>query len=76
MFTGDVNACVCSLFDSGATDVLVNEAHAWARLLIRQAQAHVHDAEPASEGRLNAALAAENGVPVLMVTGDDRTCAD
>lgn len=30
----------------------------------------------ASEGRLNAALAAEHGVPVLVVTGDDRTCAD
>jgi D-amino peptidase len=30
----------------------------------------------ASEGRLNAALAAEYGVPVLLVTGDDRTCED
>lgn len=29
-----------------------------------------------SEGRLNAAVAAEYGVPVIMVTGDDRTCAD
>jgi D-amino peptidase len=29
-----------------------------------------------SEGRLNAALAAEHGVPVLLVTGDDRTIAD
>lgn len=34
------------------------------------------DGEPAGEGRLNAALAAEHGVPVLLVTGDDRTCAD
>lgn len=34
------------------------------------------EGEPASEGRLNAALAAEYGVPVLLVTGDDRTCAD
>ncbi|GAA0222402.1 M55 family metallopeptidase [Saccharothrix mutabilis subsp. mutabilis] len=34
------------------------------------------DGVPASEGRLNAALAAEHGVPVIMVTGDDRTCAD
>jgi D-amino peptidase len=34
------------------------------------------DAVPASEGRLNAALAFEYGVPVIMVTGDDRTCAD
>ncbi|WP_025357744.1 M55 family metallopeptidase [Kutzneria albida] len=30
----------------------------------------------ASEGRLNAAMAAEHGVPVLLVTGDDLTCAD
>lgn len=34
------------------------------------------DGVHASEGRLNAALAAEHGVPVLLVTGDDRTCAD
>jgi D-amino peptidase len=31
---------------------------------------------PASEGRLNAALAAEHGVPVLLVTGDDMACRD
>lgn len=34
------------------------------------------DGVHAGEGRLNAALAAEHGVPVLLVTGDDRTCAD
>ena len=34
------------------------------------------DGELASEGLLNAALAAEYGVPVLMVTGDDQTCVD
>jgi D-amino peptidase len=34
------------------------------------------DGVPASEGRLNAALAAEYGVPVLMVSGDDKTCDD
>jgi D-amino peptidase len=34
------------------------------------------DGVPASEGRLNAALAAEYGVPVLLVTGDDETCSD
>jgi D-amino peptidase len=34
------------------------------------------DGVAASEGRLNAALAAEYGVPVLLVTGDDLTCAD
>jgi D-amino peptidase len=31
---------------------------------------------PASEGWLNAALAAEYGVPVLLITGDDQTCID
>ncbi|PFG57508.1 D-aminopeptidase DppA [Amycolatopsis sulphurea] len=34
------------------------------------------DDVPASEGRLNAALAAEYGVPVLLVSGDDHTCED
>ncbi|MTE21605.1 peptide ABC transporter substrate-binding protein [Streptomyces sp. TRM43335] len=34
------------------------------------------DGERASEGRLNAAVVAEYGVPVVLVTGDDRTCAD
>lgn len=32
--------------------------------------------EPASEGAMNALLAAEFGVPVVLVTGDDLTCAD
>jgi D-amino peptidase len=32
--------------------------------------------EIGSEGRLNAYVAAEFGVPVVLVTGDDRTCAD
>lgn len=32
--------------------------------------------EPASEGRMNALLAAEYGVPVVLVTGDDLTCLD
>jgi D-amino peptidase len=31
---------------------------------------------PASEGYLNALVAAEYGVPVVLVTGDDRTCTD
>ena len=31
---------------------------------------------PASEGRMNAMLAAEFGVPVVLVTGDDLTCVD
>jgi D-amino peptidase len=34
------------------------------------------DGVHASEGRLNSALAAEHGVPVLLVTGDDLTCED
>ncbi len=34
------------------------------------------DGEPASEGRLNAYVVAEHGVPVVLVTGDDRTCID
>jgi D-amino peptidase len=32
--------------------------------------------ETASEGRLNAYVAAQYGVPVILVTGDDRACAD
>jgi D-amino peptidase len=34
------------------------------------------DGAPASEGRLNATLAAEHGVPVLLISGDDKTCDD
>ncbi|MET7934399.1 M55 family metallopeptidase [Streptomyces sp. NPDC005322] len=34
------------------------------------------DGVPASEGRLNALVVAEYGVPVVLVTGDDRTCVD
>ncbi len=34
------------------------------------------DGVRASEGRLNTALAAEYGVPVVLVTGDDKTCED
>ncbi|OQO94760.1 peptide ABC transporter substrate-binding protein [Saccharomonospora piscinae] len=34
------------------------------------------DGVPASEGRLNTALATEHGVPVLLVSGDDKTCDD
>ncbi|MGW0117848.1 M55 family metallopeptidase [Streptomyces sp. NPDC003327] len=32
------------------------------------------DGEPADEGRMNALIAEEHGVPVLLVTGDDLTC--
>jgi D-amino peptidase len=128
MFTGDVNACVTGLFNGGATDVLVNEAHASQRNLLLEdldvrarmltgrhkplsmmqgidsgfdgvvflgyhagagfdgVLSHTYlansitgvwlDGAPASEGRLNAALAAEYGVPVIAFTGDDRACAD
>ena len=128
MFTGDVNAAIAGLFDGGATDVLVNEAHASQRnLLLEELDARARmltgyhkplsmmqgidtgvdgvvflgyhagagvdgvlshtylpnqitgvflDGVRASEGRLNAALAAEYGVPVLLVTGDDLTCVD
>ena len=34
------------------------------------------DGASASEGRLNAWVAAEHGVPVILVTGDARTCRD
>jgi D-amino peptidase len=34
------------------------------------------DGELASEGLLNALLAAEYGVPLILVTGDDQTCRD
>lgn len=34
------------------------------------------DGAPASEGHLNALVAAEYGVPVTLVTGDDKACAD
>jgi D-amino peptidase len=128
MFTGDVNACVTGLFDGGATDVLVNEAHSAQRNLLLEdldgrarmltgrhkplsmmqgidsgvagvvflgyhagagmdgVLAHTYlpnsitgvwlDGVQASEGRLNAALAGEHGVPVLLVIGDDLTCVD
>ncbi|MEV4320488.1 M55 family metallopeptidase [Actinocrispum sp. NPDC049592] len=128
MFTGDVNACVEGLFDGGASEVFVNEAHSSQRNLLLEeldprasmltgrhkplsmmqgidsgvggvvflgyhagagvegVLAHTYlensitgvwlDGVRASEGRLNAALAAEHGVPVLLVTGDDKTCED
>jgi D-amino peptidase len=128
MFTGDVNAAVAGLLDGGATDVLVNEAHAAQRnLLLEELDARARmltgrhkplsmmqgidtgmdgvvflgyhagagvdgvlshtylpnsiigvflDGVRSSEGRLNAALAAEYGVPVVLVTGDDLTCVD
>lgn len=34
------------------------------------------DGELAGEGRLNTLVAEELGVPVILVTGDDQTCAD
>jgi D-amino peptidase len=129
MFTSDVNAAVAGFVAGGATDVLVNEAHATMRNLLleeldERAQLltgrHKHlsmvegiqhgdvdavafvgyhagagadgvlshtylansitgvwvDRRPASEGRLCALVAAEFGVPVVLVTGDDLACAD
>jgi D-amino peptidase len=129
MFTGDVNAAVAGFFEAGATEVLINEAHATMRNLLLEelderaemltgrhkdlsmvegiqhgdvdgvafigyhaaagcegVLAHTYlpnsitavrvNGESASEGRLNAHVAAQFGVPVVLITGDDRTCAD
>jgi D-amino peptidase len=129
MFTSDVNAAVAGLFDGGATEVLINEAHATMRNLLLESLderaamltgrhkdlsmvegiqhgdvdgvafvgyhagagtegvlAHtflansitsvVVNGEPASEGWLNARVAEQYGVPVILITGDDRTCSD
>ena len=129
MFTGDVNAAIGGLFEGGATEVLVNEAHSTMRNLLLEelderatmitgrhkelsmvegvqtgdvdgivflgyhcgagddgVLAHTYlpnaitrvwlDGKPASEGRLNAAVVAEYGTPVILVTGDDRACED
>ncbi|SDO48763.1 M55 family metallopeptidase [Actinacidiphila guanduensis] len=129
MFTSDVNAAIAGLFDGGATEVLVNEAHWTMRnLLLEQLDeraqmltgrhkelsmvegvqhgdvdgiafvgyhtgagtegvlAHTYlansitgvwvNGQQASEGRLNALVVAEYGVPVVLVTGDDRTVVD
>lgn len=126
LFTGDVNAAVAGLFDGGADEVLVNEAHWTMRNLLLErlderasmltgrhkalsmmegvqrgdvdgvvflgyhagagtegVLAHTYlansitgvwlDGVRACEGRLNAKVAEEFGVPVIMVTGDDRT---
>jgi D-amino peptidase len=127
MLTGDVNAAVDGLYAGGATDVVVNEAHATQRNVLieeldprasmisgrhkplammqgiedadavvflgyhtgageRGVLAHTYvwsglqqlriNGVPAGEGRMNALLAAELGVPVVLITGDDLTCAD
>ena len=129
MFTSDVNAAVAGLLDGGASEVLINEAHATMRnLLLEQLDpravmltgrhkelsmiegiqdetvqavaflgyhapagaegvlAHTYlansitsvrvNGQTASEGWLNTRVATEYGVPVVLVTGDDRTCAD
>ncbi|RNL81744.1 M55 family metallopeptidase [Halostreptopolyspora alba] len=129
MFTSDVNAAIAGFLAGGATEVLVNEAHATMRNLLLErlderavmltgrhkdlsmvegvqhgdidgvaflgyhcgagddgVLAHTYlpnsitgvwlDGEPASEGHLNARVVAEYGAPVVLVTGDDRACAD
>jgi D-amino peptidase len=127
-FTGDVNAAIRGFFDAGATEVLVNEAHAdkrnllldeidpRARVLIgthkplsmmegidrgydavafigyhasageQGVLSHTYlpntitgvwlNGEVCSEGYMNAALAYEFGVPVVLVTGDDCAITD
>jgi len=126
-FTRDVNAAVAGLFDAGASEVVVNEAHANKRNLLldqlderavalvgnhkalgmmegidgadvvafvgyhtgsgcRGVLAHTYlpstissvrvNGRTASEGRMNALLAAEFGVPVVLTTGDDLTCQE
>jgi D-amino peptidase len=126
--TSDVNAAVAGFAEAGATEILVNEAHANQRNLLLDelderatlligthkplgmmegidrlpdavafvgyhtgagaagVLAHTYlpntitavrlNDEPTSEGLMNARLAAEFGVPVALVTGDDLTCAD
>lgn len=127
LMMSDVNAAVAGFFDAGATEVIVNDAHATKRNLIlaeldprasaiigthkewgmlqgiaatdavafvgyhtgagRQGiLAHTYIGETirdvtindvsASEGRMNTLVAAEFGVPVVLVTGDDLTCAE
>ena len=129
MFTSDVNAAVAGLLDGGASEVLINEAHATMRNLLLEeldpravmltgrhkelsmvegiqhgdvdgvafvgyhaaagadgVLAHTYlpnsitavivNGARASEGLLNSYVAAQYGVPVVLVTGDDRTCAD
>src|SRR5690625_2829515 len=129
LFTSDVNAAIAGFFDAGATEVLVNEAHASMRnvmleelddratmntgrhkelTMVESIQRGVVDGvaflgyhtaagtqgvlshtyipgsltsvtvngQIGSEGLLNAHVAAAYGVPVILVTGDDRTCAD
>jgi D-amino peptidase len=129
MFTSDVNAAVAGFFDGGATEVLINEAHASMRNLLLESLderaamltgrhkdlsmvegiqhgdvdgvafvgyhagagtegvlAHTYlpgsitsvvvNGEPASEGWLNARVAEQYGVPVILITGDDRACGD
>jgi D-amino peptidase len=129
MFTSDVNAAVAGLFEGGASEVLINEAHATMRNLLLEeldpravmltgrhkelsmvegiqhgdtggvafvgyhaaagadgVLAHTYlpnsitavivNGVRASEGLLNSYVAAQYGVPIVLVTGDDRTCAD
>ena len=55
---------------AGADGVL---AHTYLANSITSVRVNGHNA---SEGWLNAQVAAEYGVPVVLVTGDDRACAD
>jgi D-amino peptidase len=55
---------------AGAQGVL---AHTWLENAITQVRL---DGAPVGEGGLNAAVAGEHGVPVVLVAGDDRACAE
>jgi D-amino peptidase len=127
LMMSDVNAAVAGFFDAGATEVVVNDAHATKRNLIladldpraeaiigthkewgmlegitdtdavafvgyhtgaghQGVLAHTYIGETirdvlvngvsTSEGRMNTMVAAEWGVPVVLVTGDDLTCIE
>lgn len=128
LLASDINAAVDGFFAGGASEVIVNEAHASKRnvpleLLDERASltigmhkrlgmmegidagvdavafigyhtgagrqgvlSHTYigttilevliNGEPANEGRMNALLANELGVPVVLLTGDDLTCEE
>ena len=71
MFTSDVNAAVAGFFDGGATAVIVNDAHATMRNLPLEQL----DARAVMLTGRHKELSMV-GVPVVLVTGDDRTCTD
>ncbi|MBR8742070.1 M55 family metallopeptidase [Nocardiopsis sp. MG754419] len=69
---GDVDGIVFLGYHCGAGDDGVL-AHTYLPNAVTEV---LLDGAPASEGRLNAAVVAEYGTPVILVTGDDRACED